>query len=90
MMLRGCHVFVFRDIKLIILGDTNVGKTCLIQRYLTGEFAETVTVSDVIRYIVDMILSKVFILYIVCVCVCVCACVCVCVCDCVTVKFQLR
>jgi GTPase SAR1 family protein len=31
------------DIKVIVLGESNVGKTCLLQRYLTGEFAETVT-----------------------------------------------
>lgn len=37
---------LFRDIKVIILGDSNVGKTCLLQRYLTGEFAETVTVRE--------------------------------------------
>ena len=64
-----CLVFVFRDIKLIILGDTNVGKTCLIQRYLTGEFAETVTVSDVIRCIVDIFLNKILSYCTYCVCV---------------------
>lgn len=39
-----------RDIKVIILGDANVGKTCLIQRYLTGAFAKTVAVSGVHMY----------------------------------------
>jgi len=34
-----------RDVKLIILGSANVGKTCLLQRYLTGDFAETISVS---------------------------------------------
>lgn len=33
------------DAKLIILGSANVGKTCLLQRYLTGNFAETISVS---------------------------------------------
>ena len=35
----------FSDVKLIILGSANVGKTCLLQRYLTGDFAETISVS---------------------------------------------
>ena len=37
-------VFVFRDAKLIVLGSANVGKTCLLQRYLTGNFTETISV----------------------------------------------
>jgi Ras-related protein Rab-20 len=31
------------DLKVIILGAASVGKTCLLQRYLTGEFAETIS-----------------------------------------------
>ena len=34
-----------RDVKLIVLGSANVGKTCLLQRYLTGDFAATISVS---------------------------------------------
>ena len=34
-----------RDLKVIILGSANVGKTCLLQRYLTGNFnADTISV----------------------------------------------
>ena len=31
------------DFKLIIFGASNIAKTCLIQHYLTGSFAETLT-----------------------------------------------
>lgn len=35
-----------RDLKVIILGDTSVGKTSLIQRYLNGVFTgDTISVS---------------------------------------------
>ena len=39
--------FFYRDLKLIILGAANIGKTCLLQRYLTGDFAETISVSPI-------------------------------------------
>ena len=38
-------IYFFSDIKIIILGDSNVGKTCLLQRYMTGEFSDTLAVS---------------------------------------------
>ena len=52
-------LYVRSDLKVIILGAASVGKTCLLQRYLTGEFAETISVSiyiymlcmRVIRYV---------------------------------------
>ena len=28
----------FRDLKVVIVGDADVGKTCLLHRYLHGEF----------------------------------------------------
>ena len=31
---------LFRDVKVIILGSAAVGKTCLLQRYLTGDFKD--------------------------------------------------
>ncbi len=31
---------LFRDVKVIILGSAAVGKTCLLQRYLTGNFKD--------------------------------------------------
>lgn len=30
--------FVSRDMKVVIVGDAAVGKTCLLHRYLHGEF----------------------------------------------------
>lgn len=32
----------FRDLKVIILGPASVGKTCFMQRYLTGEYKDNV------------------------------------------------
>ena len=40
---------LFRDAKFIILGAADVGKTCLLQRYLTGQFAETVAVGLIVN-----------------------------------------
>lgn len=31
-------LFRYRDLKVIILGPASVGKTCFMQRYMTGEF----------------------------------------------------
>ncbi len=36
---------------MIVLGDTNVGKTCLLQRYLTGEFGDAVPVRYIMSYV---------------------------------------
>lgn len=32
------YVFHYRDLKVIILGAASVGKTCFMQRYMTGQF----------------------------------------------------
>ena len=37
--------FVFRDIKVVILGDSSVGKTTLICRYMEGVFQSKKSVS---------------------------------------------
>lgn len=34
----GNCTFFYRDLKVIILGPASVGKTCFMQRYMTGEF----------------------------------------------------
>ena len=39
---NGSSHIVYRDLKVIILGPASVGKTCFMQRYLTGEFKENV------------------------------------------------
>ena len=39
------HTHTHSDLKVIVLGAASVGKTCLLQRYLTGEFADTISVS---------------------------------------------
>ena len=34
------------DLKIIVLGASNVGKTCLLQRYISNTFSETESVRD--------------------------------------------
>ena len=43
--LKHTHTHTHSDLKVIVLGAASVGKTCLLQRYLTGEFADTISVS---------------------------------------------
>ena len=41
--------FVFRDLKVVILGDSSVGKTTLICRYMEGVFQSKKSVSTSIE-----------------------------------------
>jgi GTPase SAR1 family protein len=43
------YLMLCRDLKLIVLGSANVGKTTLLQRYLTGDFADTISVSSALE-----------------------------------------
>ena len=47
----GVNFNFFRDVKVIILGSAAVGKTCLLQRYLTGDFKDdTISVGSAVSY----------------------------------------
>ena len=37
-------MLVFRDLKVIIMGSAHIGKTCFINRYIEGQYKESVTV----------------------------------------------
>ena len=42
--LQFCLIFVFVDLKIVILGGGGVGKTSFIHRYTCNEFTDTVSV----------------------------------------------
>ena len=36
--------FLFRDLKIVMVGDASVGKTCLVLRYIDRQFQESISV----------------------------------------------
>ena len=61
MVLFQVSVYKFRDVKVIILGSASIGKTCLLQRYLTGDFKDdTISVGPTSEYIGSPCVSVVY------------------------------